>query len=40
MSERAQRLLGWKSYGENSRLWTVDYEEISVALGHPLPSPG
>ena len=34
MSERAQRLLGWKSYGERSRLWTVDYEEIAVALGH------
>ncbi len=34
MSDRAQRLLGWKSYGERSRLWTVDYEEISVALGH------
>ncbi len=32
MSERAQRLLGWKCYGERSRLWTVDYEEISVAL--------
>lgn len=32
MSERAQRLLGWKSYGTRSRLWTVDYEEISVAL--------
>lgn len=32
MSDRAQRLLGWKSYGERSRLWTVDYEEISVAL--------
>jgi len=32
MSERAQRLLGWKSYGERSRLWTVDYEEIRVAL--------
>jgi len=35
MSERAQRLLGWKSYGERSRLWTVDYEEIRVALDHP-----
>ena len=34
MSERAQRLLGWKSYGVKSRLWTVDYEEISVAIGH------
>ena len=34
MSERAQRLLGWKSYGERSRLWTVDYEEISVGLHH------
>ena len=32
MSERAQRLLGWKSYGSRSRLWTVDYEEISVAM--------
>ena len=32
MSERAQRLLGWKSYGERSRLWTVDYEEIGHAL--------
>lgn len=28
LSERAQQLLGWKSYGERSRLWTVDYEEI------------
>jgi len=35
MSERAQRLLGWKSYGHRSRLWTVDYEEISVALPDP-----
>lgn len=32
MSDRAQRLLGWKSYGQRSRLWTVDYEEISVGL--------
>lgn len=32
MSERAQRLLGWKSYGVRSRLWTVDYEEVAVAL--------
>ncbi len=35
MSERAQRLLGWKSYGVKSRIWTVDYEEIAIALGHP-----
>jgi len=34
MSDRAQRLLGWKSYGLRSRLWTVDYEEIGAALGH------
>ncbi len=34
MSERSRRLLGWESYGEDSRLWTVDYEKISVALGH------
>ena len=33
MSERAQRLLGWKSYGERSRLWTVDYEEVAIGLG-------
>lgn len=33
MSERAQRLLGWGSYGERSRLWTVDYEEVGVGLG-------
>lgn len=32
LSERAQRLLGWKSYGVRSRLWTVDYEDIPVAL--------
>lgn len=32
MSERAQRLLGWGSYGTRSRLWTVDYEEVSVGL--------
>ena len=32
MSQRAQRLLGWRSYGSRSRLWTVDYEEIAVAL--------
>lgn len=37
MSDRAQRLLGWKSYGKRSRLWTVDYEEISVALGQETP---
>ncbi|MDA8848238.1 phytanoyl-CoA dioxygenase family protein [bacterium] len=40
MSERAQRLLGWKSYGERSRLWTVDYEEISVALKDPSGAQG
>jgi len=34
MSERAQRLLGWACYGDRSRLWTVDYEEVGVALGH------
>jgi len=28
LSPRSQRLLGWKSYGVRSRLWTVDYEEI------------
>lgn len=33
MSERAQRLLGWHSYGVRSRLWTVDYEDIPVAFG-------
>jgi len=33
-SERSQRLLGWQSYGVRSRLWTVDYEDIPVALGH------
>ncbi|MEZ5342070.1 MAG: phytanoyl-CoA dioxygenase family protein [Acidimicrobiales bacterium] len=32
MSDRAKRLLGWKSYGVRSRLWTVDYEEIGVAI--------
>ncbi len=32
MSERAQRLLGWRSYGVRSRLWTVDYEDIPVAF--------
>jgi len=32
MSPRVQRLLGWQSYGVRSRLWTVDYEEIPVAL--------
>ncbi len=32
LSDRARRLLGWESYGQNSRLWTVDYEQISVAL--------
>lgn len=34
MSDRAQRLLGWKSFGKRSRLWTVDYEDIGVALDH------
>ncbi len=38
MSDRAQRLLGWKSYGTRSRLWTVDYEEISVALDVETPT--
>jgi len=38
MSERAQRLLGWKSYGVRSRLWTVDYEEISVAMAEERQS--
>lgn len=38
MSEQAQRLLGWKSYGERSRLWTVDYEEIGVALSSDGPA--
>lgn len=33
MSERAQRLLGWASYGSRSRLWTVDYEEVGIGLG-------
>lgn len=33
MSQRAQRLLGWHSYGVRSRLWTVDYENIPVAFG-------
>lgn len=33
MSERAQRLLGWASYGERSRLWTVDYEEVGIGMG-------
>jgi ectoine hydroxylase-related dioxygenase (phytanoyl-CoA dioxygenase family) len=35
-SERAQRLLGWRSAGNRhrsgARLWTVDYEDVPVGL--------
>ena len=38
LSEQAQRLLGWRCSRADeqysARLWTVDYEEIPVALGH------
>ncbi len=37
LPERAQRLLGWRCYnataGDSTRLWTVDYEDVDVALG-------
>ncbi len=36
LPERAQRLLGWKSYDpgdDAARLWTVDYEDVPVGLG-------
>jgi len=37
LPERAQRLLGWRCSGVHdefaARLWTVDYEDIPVALG-------
>ncbi|CAB4880006.1 unannotated protein [freshwater metagenome] len=37
LPERAQRLLGWRCYGavpgDATRLWTVDYEDVPVALG-------
>lgn len=36
LPERAQRLLGWRSYDpgdDAARLWTVDYEDVPVGLG-------
>ena len=37
LSERAQRLLGWRCSAVNptyaARLWTVDYEDVPVGLG-------
>ena len=36
LPERAQRLLGWRCYnagdGDSTRLWTVDYEDVTVGL--------
>ena len=38
LSERAQRLLGWRCSAVNdeyaARLWTVDYEDVPVGLGY------
>ncbi|HQZ35438.1 MAG TPA: phytanoyl-CoA dioxygenase family protein [Ilumatobacteraceae bacterium] len=38
LSERAQRLLGWRCSAVNdayaARLWTVDYEDVPLALGY------
>jgi ectoine hydroxylase-related dioxygenase (phytanoyl-CoA dioxygenase family) len=38
LSERAQRLLGWRCSAVNdtyaARLWTVDYEDVPTALGY------
>lgn len=39
LSEQAQRLLGWRcspSKGTAARLWTVDYEDVPVALARDL----
>ena len=37
LPERAQQLLGWRSYAaggaDATRLWTIDYEDIPVGLG-------
>lgn len=32
LSPRAQRLLGWRCSASAARLWTVDYEDVPVAL--------
>jgi ectoine hydroxylase-related dioxygenase (phytanoyl-CoA dioxygenase family) len=38
LSERAQRLLGWRCSAVNdtyaARLWTVDYEDVPLGLGY------